>query len=285
MTLRIGELCAGYGGLSMAVQAVIPAEVAWFADNNPAAATVLKHHWPDTPNHGDITTVDWSTVEPVDILTAGFPCQPVSNAGLRKGLEDERWLWPEIARAIGALRPSYVVLENVAAIATRGLDTVLGDLAALGFDAEWGTLRASDVGAPHQRNRWFCLAWPADAPGNRWDQRGTESTRIERGPDTAELGATSPENPDIEPRVERRVAAPRETSGGGATARRSLTKSNTWSLLPTPRTSDTNGPGLHGAGGLDLRTAVTLLPIGVSTVPPSPGGNESPDDWHQRPLF
>ena len=164
--LRIGSLCSGAGLLDMAVMDVLDARVAWHAQYDPDdrhqwAAQILAHHWPAVPNHGDITSIDWAAAEPVDILTAGFPCQPVSNAGKRKGHEDDRWLWPDVASAIGVLRPRAVVLENVAALIGRGLDRVLADLAALGFDAEWTCLRASDVGAPHRRERIFILAWPA----------------------------------------------------------------------------------------------------------------------------
>lgn len=90
--LRIGSLCSGYGGLDIAVRSALegPAEVAWHADPDPGAAAVLAHHWPDAPNLGDITTVDWATVPPVDVLTAGFPCQDVSVAGRERGWTTRR---------------------------------------------------------------------------------------------------------------------------------------------------------------------------------------------------
>ena len=160
--LRIGSLCTGYGGLDLATSAVSGGHLAWTADPDPGAAAVLAHHWPDIPNLGDITRVDWTCVEPVDVLTAGFPCQDISHAGrgagIRKGTRSG--LWHHITHAVRALRPRYLVLENVAAIVARrpGLDVVLTDLARLGLDAEWTCLRASDVGAPHERNRWFLVA-------------------------------------------------------------------------------------------------------------------------------
>ncbi|MFI0989707.1 DNA cytosine methyltransferase [Streptomyces exfoliatus] len=163
--LRIGSLCTGYGGLDMAVQAVIGGTLSWVADNDPGAARILAHHHPDVPNLGDITAVDWRALEPVDVLVGGYPCQPFSSAGKRKGTADARHIWPHIARALGVLRPRYAVFENVAGHLSLGFDAVLADLAALGFDAEWRTLRASDIGAAHQRNRLFLLAWPAD-PGS-----------------------------------------------------------------------------------------------------------------------
>jgi len=168
---RIGSLCTGYGGLDLAVMDVFGGSVAWHAQHDPDdrhqyAARILDHHWPHIPNHGDITAIDWAAVEPVDVLTAGFPCQDLSYAGRGAGIKEgtRSGLWYAVARAIGALRPRLVVLENVRAIVTRrpGLDVVLASLAELGFDAEWTCVRASDVGAPHQRSRWFLLAWPAD---------------------------------------------------------------------------------------------------------------------------
>lgn len=148
MTLRLGSLCTGYGGLDLAAEIVLgPLTHAWHAEIDPHAAKVLAHHWPDVPNLGDLTAVDWGHVEPVDVLTAGYPCQPLSLAGPRTGMNDERWIWDEIYAAIRVLRPRFVLLENVAGHLSLGFGRVLGDLAAAGFDAEWGCFRASDVGA------------------------------------------------------------------------------------------------------------------------------------------
>ncbi|PJE99670.1 DNA cytosine methyltransferase [Streptomyces carminius] len=175
--VRIGSVCTGYGGLDMAVQAVFGGSLAWVADNDPGAARILAHHWPQVPNLADITAVDWRAVEPVDIVCGGYPCQPFSTAGKRKGVTDDRHIWPHIARALGVLRPRYAVFENVAGHLSLGFDTVLTDLAALGFDARWCTLRASDVGAPHRRNRLFLLAWPAHPP-----REGRQGPRLPRWP-------------------------------------------------------------------------------------------------------
>lgn len=164
--MLIGSMCSGYGGLDAAVQAVIPSDLAWVADPDLGAAKILTHHHPHVPNLGDITTVDWATVPAVDILTAGFPCQDISNAGKRAGIEGTRsGIWTHVVAAVGVLRPRFAVFENVGALVVRGLDTVLADLAEIGFDAEWSSVRASDAGAPHRRERIFILAWSADAPG------------------------------------------------------------------------------------------------------------------------
>ena len=111
--MRIGSLCSGYGGLDLGVIAALGGSVAWHVEYDAAPSKILAHHWPDVPNHGDVKTTDWSAVEPVGILTAGYPCQPFSVAGKRKGVKDDRHLWPAVCLAIGNLRPGLVVLENV----------------------------------------------------------------------------------------------------------------------------------------------------------------------------
>lgn len=236
----------------MAVAAVLDAELAWVCEHEPptdrdpnpsqAGARLLAHRFPQVPNHGDLTTTDWSRVEPVDVLTAGFPCQDVSSAGLRAGLRggNRTGLWLHIAGIIDRLRPQLVVLENVRGLITargapptdellaawaardkyarvlllidaksnraykrgqrnrvqrlqrdevrvlglhrqamaavdradarivRAIGAVLGDLADLGFDANWCLLPASSVGAPHRRERIFIVARPtADTQGER----------------------------------------------------------------------------------------------------------------------
>ncbi|MFS8198810.1 DNA cytosine methyltransferase [Streptomyces sp. CWNU-52B] len=188
---RIGSVCTGYGGLDIAVQAVFGGELAWVADNDPGAARILAHHHPEVSNLGDITAVDWPGVEPVDIYIGGYPCQPFSTAGKRKGTKDARHLWPHIARALGVLRPRLAVFENVAGHLSLGFDTVLGDLAALGFDADWCCVRASDVGAAHQRNRLFFWAWPADSGSEGLARRWAERATAHRGiavADAVDLG-------------------------------------------------------------------------------------------------
>ncbi|MGW5099188.1 DNA cytosine methyltransferase [Streptomyces sp. NPDC004100] len=193
--LRIGSVCTGYGGLDIAVQAVFGGELAWVADNDPGAALILAHHHPKVPNLGDITAVQWHDVEPVDVYIGGYPCQPFSTAGKRKGTNDARHLWPHIARALGVLRPRLAVFENVAGHLSLGFDTVLGDLARLGFDADWCCVRASDIGAAHQRNRLFLFAWPADSGGPGLARRWAEgATSHRRGPvaDATRVGEREP---------------------------------------------------------------------------------------------
>jgi DNA (cytosine-5)-methyltransferase 1 len=183
--MRVGSLFAGYDGIGLALSSLWPdARPAWFVEFDQAPSRVLAHHWPDVPNYGDITTVDWAAVEPVDILTGGFPCQDLSHAGKRLGLRPgtRSGLWEHMAYAIDQLRPRMVVIENVRGLlsasahsdvgrdcwcvgderepALRALGAVLGDLADLGYDAEWTSVRAADAGAPHGRFRVFVVAHP-----------------------------------------------------------------------------------------------------------------------------
>jgi DNA (cytosine-5)-methyltransferase 1 len=184
VNLSIGSLCTGFGGLDKGVQAVLGGRLAWVADPEPGPDAILAHHHPDVPNLGDIWKTDWATVEPVDILTAGFSCQDISDAGLRAGISGSRSrIWKAVAQAVRGLRPGLVVLENVAAIRSkgRGLDVVIADLAEIGYDARWTCVRAGDpeTGAPHQRNRWIAAAYPAaeDPDLTAWRERGASTAR------------------------------------------------------------------------------------------------------------
>lgn len=168
--MKIGSLCSGYGGLDMAVEAYYGGETVWMSDNDKYASIVIKERW-NVPNLGDLKLVDWSSVEPIDILTAGYPCQPFSQAGQRKGANDERHIWPSIKEIISQLRPNRVILENVRGHLTLGFKEVLQDLTEIGYDAKWSIIRASDVGAPHRRERLFILAQPANANSERCDLR------------------------------------------------------------------------------------------------------------------
>ena len=158
MNVTIGSLCAGIGGLELGVESALGATTAWQAEIDPHASKVLAEHWPGVPNIGDIR--DLTAMTPVDILTAGYPCQPFSTAGRRKGTDDPRHLWPAVHAAIAHLGPRLVVLENVRGHLTLGFGRVLGDLADIGYDAEWRVVRASDVGCCHQRARLFVAAYP-----------------------------------------------------------------------------------------------------------------------------
>jgi DNA (cytosine-5)-methyltransferase 1 len=185
--VKIGSLFSGYGGLDLAVSRVTGAEVAWHCEWDEAPSKILEKHFPGVPNYRDVTTVDFTKVEPVDILTGGFPCQDLSLAGRRAGLKDgtRSGLWSEFARAIDELKPKLVVIENVRGLLSasadngveyseedlatlntqppiRAMGAVLGDLADLGYYAKWTGVRAADAGAPHNRFRVFIVAYPAN---------------------------------------------------------------------------------------------------------------------------
>jgi len=155
--MKIGSLCTGYGGLDLAVEQHFNADTVWCAEFDKYAKKVINAHF-DIPNYGDIKTINWAEVEPIDILTAGYPCQPFSHAGYRKGTDDERHIFPYILEAVSVLRPRWIVLENVRGHLSLGLKDVLQGLAEHGYDARWQVIRASDVGAPHQRARLFIIA-------------------------------------------------------------------------------------------------------------------------------
>lgn len=225
--MRIGSLCSGYGGLDLAVEKVFGAETVWHCEVDAAASKVLEKRWARVPNHGDLTAMDWSTVEPVDVVAAGWPCQPWSLAGKKRGAEDERAIWPEIARAVRELRPRFVCLENVSAVVVLGeLARAAGDLAEAGYDTQWTCLSASEIGAPHKRERFFLLA--SDTESGGWDY----------GP-AADLGA-----------ADREVDSPWHDSHTAGVE-----------LLPTPKASDASGGKHNSEGHADsLPGTVRLLP-------------------------
>lgn len=165
--IRIGSLCTGYGGLDMAVAAVFGGKLVWCADNDRHVTVLLDSRYPDVPNLGDLTRIDWELAESADIIAAGFPCQDISYNGRGAGIEKgaRSGIWKNIVECLRVLRPKLVVVENVAAIRKRGLDRVLGDLAELGYYAVWTSVRASEIGAPHRRERVFILAYQREASG------------------------------------------------------------------------------------------------------------------------
>lgn len=173
------ELFAGIGGLSLGLECA-GFTVVGQVEKDPWATKILNKHWPEVPKHDDVrTALDWwlgKSRPHVDLIAGGYPCQGESLAGRRKGTDDERWLWPEFARIVSALRPRYVLGENVVGHRTRGLRFVLRDLDVLGYTARAGVLGAYEVGAPHRRNRILVLAERADVP-----HAERELVRVESG--------------------------------------------------------------------------------------------------------
>ena len=192
--MRLGSLCSGYGGLEAGIGQVLDIEPVWCSEIDKDASTVLATHHPNVPNLGDLTVLDWHQVEPVDIICAGFPCQPFSHAGRRRGSEDSRAIFEYIADGIGVLRPGLVVLENVPGILTLGGVSVIGTLTGLGYDCRWGVVGASDAGAPHVRARWWCVAETTDTDSPGWGEQrrpvamGTQQRPTERRSRQADYG-------------------------------------------------------------------------------------------------
>lgn len=167
--MNVLDLFSGIGGFSLGLERAGFRTVA-FCEIDPFCRRVLTKHWPKVPIYDDVRNLNAARLRSdgiarIDTICGGFPCQDISKAGKGLGLAGERsGLWSEYARLVGELRPRYVIVENVAALLGRGLGTVLGDLAALGYDAEWHCIPASHVGAEHDRDRIWIVAH-ADGAG------------------------------------------------------------------------------------------------------------------------
>ncbi len=250
MGLTIGSLCSGYGGLELALRLAGHApELAWYAENNHEPAAVMAAHWPGVPNLGDLTEI--TDAEPVDVATAGWPCQPVSVAGRREGIDDARWLIDDVCRVASAAGARTLVLENVAGLLTANdgdaLARVCEALAREGFSRwEWCTIRAADVGAPHIRKRWFCVAYADD----RRRRPAVDDLRPGQ-PDVGRRGA--PDTDDRERQASGRPAGPlgADLADGGG------------------HVPDSDGPRLEGQG----RHQGPARPAGR----PAVGGAAAPD--------
>jgi DNA (cytosine-5)-methyltransferase 1 len=162
--MNVLDLFSGIGGFSLGLERSGMRTVA-FCEIEPFARRVLACHWPQVPCYDDVRTLTAARLAAdgisVDVIAGGFPCQDISSAGKGAGIDGERsGLWGEYARIIGELRPRFVIVENVAALLGRGLGRVLGDLAAIGYDAEWDCIPASYVGARQLRDRIWIVAYP-----------------------------------------------------------------------------------------------------------------------------
>jgi DNA (cytosine-5)-methyltransferase 1 len=174
--MRVLDLFSGIGAFSLGLERAGMQTVA-FCEIDPFCRRVLAKHWPEVPCYDDVRSLTADRLRgdgiDVDLICGGFPCQDISIAGRAAGIDGERsGLWREYARLIGEIRPRHVIVENVAALLGRGLGDVLGDMAALGFDAEWHCIPASAVGAPHQRDRIWIVA---DANRHDGEGRGAAS--------------------------------------------------------------------------------------------------------------
>lgn len=170
--ITIGSCFAGIGGFELGLERSIPSSnTIWQIEREPFCQKVLRKHWPDSVIYDDITTINKTTLAPVDILCGGYPCQDLSLAGKRRGIHEGKKssLYWEMWEIIRAIRPRVIVMENVASHLTMGFGDVLGSLAKIGYDAEWTIISAQQFGAPHLRRRLFIVAYP----GKESDERGT----------------------------------------------------------------------------------------------------------------
>jgi hypothetical protein len=287
---RIGSLCTGYGGLDMAVQAVYSGTVAWHADIDPGASAILAHRHPHIPNLGDITAVDYAQVEPVEILTAGFPCQDVSVAGQRAGIAEgtRSGLWLHVARAIRELRPSLVVIENVRGLLSAradsdmepcpwclgdhgGAESILCGHLAL-FSQTWpasGSMRSGVVYPPP----------PSEPPTNASGSSSPHGLPTPRARDWKDGGKDG-----LHEQVRKLFPTPRASDGekGGPNQRGSkgdlALPSAVAQLLPTPRTSDSHG------GGSTVMEAPTCEPPSAASLLPTPTSNLAINGGTQHPA-
>ncbi|WP_207473691.1 DNA cytosine methyltransferase [Tessaracoccus sp. SD287] len=292
--LRIGSLFSGYGGLDLAVEHVFNARTVWFSELNEPVARVFARHWPDAPNLGDITTIDWSLVEPVDILIGGFPCQDVSTVGKRAGLAPgtRSGLWAHMAEAIDALQPEWVVIENVRGLlsspatrhATKGDDheqrnpgdATPDDATLRGLEPTrgiWETTQLDLYGlwAP------FSGIWPTCG----WMRDGSAY----RLPLSALLTNASASSPS--PGALFRTPLASDSSRGGETLDQVRARRGTIALSHHQIIDF----ALHGPAGSPSRRAESetlwslidgLFDAGDATLTPSPVGNTSPDDPRQH---
>jgi len=157
--IKVIDLFSGIGGFSLGLERAGPFQTVQFVEQDDKARQVLHKHWPDVPQHDDIRTYQPNPGD-ADLVCGGFPCQDISSAGRGVGIVGERsGLWSEMARVIGAVRPRWVVAENVSALRSKGLTLVLQDICSLGYDAEWHCIPASAIGAPHRRDRVWIIAY------------------------------------------------------------------------------------------------------------------------------
>jgi len=197
--MTFGSLFSGIGGIDLGLERA-GMKCLWQVEINPFCRRVLKKHWPDVKRLDNVKFAGAKNLEPVDLVAGGFPCQDVSEAGKRTGIQKDNnsGLWIEFHRIICELRPRYVFVENVTGLLIDGMGRVLGDLASIGYNAEWEVLSAADVGAPHLRKRVFIVAH-SDSAGRQEQRRNqpmepkkppTERGRLHKIPEKAAANTT-----------------------------------------------------------------------------------------------
>lgn len=179
--ILVGSFFSGGGGIELGLELASERyEVVWFVEKEPYPRSILRKHWGDAAIYEDITQIDLGGLPRVDVITGGFPCQDISNAGRRAGIQGSRsGLWTYFCEGIRVLRPRIAIIENVSALTGRGLDVVLADLASIGYDAEWYCFPASAVGAPHQRDRIVIIAYSNQIRRLDWESEKHSTKRRE----------------------------------------------------------------------------------------------------------
>jgi DNA (cytosine-5)-methyltransferase 1 len=201
--LTVGSLFSGIGGLDLGLERA-GMKVIWQSEIDPYCNKVLKKHWPEVPNYGNIKEIEWATIPRPDVICGGYPCQPFSTAGKRRGTDDPRHLWPWVRTAISELRPQYAILENVRGHLSMGGLQVIGELTEIGYDAEWRVVSAAGLGAPHRRDRIIIVAYPIDQRQQGWkvkskpksNRLGFDEAEHQRGPTNDERMAATKELAD-----------------------------------------------------------------------------------------
>ena len=188
--MRVGSLFSGIGGFDLGLERA-GMQVRWQVENNEYCNRVLEKHWPGVQRYGDIKTINWKEVEAVDLVCGGFPCQPFSVAGKRRGQKDDLYLWPEVVRCLSVLRPTWFLSENVPGIINLALDQVYADLEGLGYTVQAFNIPACAVDAAHQRKRIWIVAHaertgPQGYGAERELGKGGEEVKIGRRGDVAD---------------------------------------------------------------------------------------------------
>ena len=231
-----GSLFAGIGGFDLGFERA-GFECRWQVEIDDYATKILEKHWPKVHRQRDIKECNASNLERVDCIIGGFPCQDISYAGRGAGLEGERsGLFFEAVRLVRELQPRAVVLENVAALLTRGLDRVLGTMAEIGYDAEWHCIPAAAVGAPHIRDRVFVLGY---ANGGRWPSREFTRETARHWLSASSTSAYASSMADTKSTRRKARRSDGDTNSDSACSERTSESSGSCS------TSDSNGTGLE----------------------------------------
>jgi len=234
--LKMLDLFSGIGGFSLAASWTNQIKTVAFCEIDPFCQKVLKKHWPDVPIFDDITRLRGDDIGTADIITGGFPCQPFSCAGKRRGKEDDRFLWPEMLRVISEAKPRWVIGENVAGFINMGLDDCISDLENQGYEVQAFVIPACAVNAPHRRDRVWIVGH-SEGSGKCVGQQERMDREVfsQTGRKQGSVNPTSPDSNAFNP---------------GITSESTRTENNDWEALspckPDSHAPDTGCRGLEG---------------------------------------